>query len=294
MIQSMTGYGSAQDTAEGTSLVVEVRSVNNRYLKLSIKLPEHLQFAENAVDRLIRSRISRGAIDFALRVRTEGVDLAGRINGELLQRYVDLLTRVRVPPGVQTTIDLATVAELPGVCETPSLDDDSRDKLVQAIARLTEKALDALTEMRRDEGTALRADLLAACEQIEQRLAHIQERAPLVVEEYHARLKTRVEMLVKAGGYDLPEDGLLREVAIFAERCDVMEELTRLSSHLKQFRDLCDRGEQVGRTLDFLTQELLREANTIASKSNDTRISRSIVEIKGLIDRLREQVQNAE
>ena len=120
------------------------------------------------------------------------------------------------------------------------------------------------------------------------------ERAPMVVEEYHQRLKSRVASLLEAGGFELHEEGLMREVAVFAERCDITEELTRLGSHLDQFLDLCDRPEPVGRTLDFLTQELLREANTIASKSNDTAIARNVVEVKATIDRMKEQVQNVE
>lgn len=294
MIQSMTGYGSAQGAEDGVSFVVEIRSVNNRYLKLSVKLPEYLQFAEAAVDKLLRSRVSRGSVDFSLRTRSESAGQLAAINTALLQQYVDVLSRTALPPGVQATIDLAAVAQLPGVCEATGLDAAQREKALKTIERLASAALDSLAVMRRGEGMALRTDLLKSCSQIRERLTQIQDRAPSVVEEYHGRLRARVDMLLKAGGYELEQEGLMREVAIFAERCDIGEEVARLGSHLQQFSDLCDRGEQVGRTLDFLTQELLREANTIASKSNDAQISRCIVEVKGLIDRLREQVQNVE
>ncbi|MGD2109915.1 MAG: DUF1732 domain-containing protein, partial [Phycisphaerae bacterium] len=144
------------------------------------------------------------------------------------------------------------------------------------------------------EGEAIRRDLLNACGTIRKALGEVSTRAPKVVEQYHDRLKTRVETLLQAVEIELDADGLMREVAIFAERCDISEEVARLHSHLDQFTQLCDRGEQVGRTLDFLTQEMLREANTIAAKANDSAIARNIVEIKGSIDRLKEQVQNVE
>jgi len=148
--------------------------------------------------------------------------------------------------------------------------------------------------MRREEGQALRRDLLGSCDAIRDHLSQIAAQAPKVVDEYHQRLKTRVETLMRAGGFELEAEGLMREVAVFAERCDISEEIARLRSHLDQFTQLCDREDRVGRTLEFLSQEMLREANTVASKSNNADIARSVVEIKGLIDRLKEQVQNVE
>jgi len=201
---------------------------------------------------------------------------------------------VRVPDSIQATLDLAILVQLPGVCEEPVLDDGAKGQQLDIVRNLTATALESLTAMRREEGQALHRDLVGSCQGIRERLAQVAQRAPSVVEEYHQRLQTRVAALMKAGGFELEADGLMREIAIYAERCDISEELSRLSSHLDQFSDLCGREEQVGRTLDFLTQELLREANTIASKSNDALIARNVVEIKGLIDRLREQVQNVE
>ena len=162
------------------------------------------------------------------------------------------------------------------------------------LTELTNRGLDALMDMRRDEGRSLHDDLLGYCEAVRTRLASIASRAPGVIDEYRERLRSRVASLMQSGGFQLEADGLLREVAVFAERCDISEEITRMGSHLDQFVEVCGRDEQVGRTLDFLAQELLREANTIGSKSNDAAIARSVVEIKGLIDRLKEQVQNVE
>lgn len=294
MIQSMTGYASAEHAADGVCYVLEIRSLNNRYLKLTTKLPEHLQFLEGDIEKLVRARLARGSIAYTLRIRADGGFAAQPINEAALQQYVDQLSRVRLPDGVQATLDLAGLAQLPGVGSATVLDETSRGTELAVVADLTKRALDVLVRMRCDEGEVLRTHLRDTCEAIRARKGDIMKRAPGVVDEYHQRLKTRVAMLMQAGGFELEQDGLMREVAIYAERCDISEELARLDSHVDQFSQLCERGERVGRTLDFLTQELLREANTIASKSNDTAITRDVVQIKGLIDRLREQVQNVE
>jgi uncharacterized protein (TIGR00255 family) len=294
MMESMTGYGAAQHIAEGSSYSLEIRSLNNRYLKLSIKLPERLQFLETDVDRLLRQRLSRGSVTYTLRVRSDAGGALEPINVAALQQYVDQLAGVRLPSQVRATVDLATLAAMPGVCDAAPLDEEEQQRQRAVVTELTEQAIAALKVMRVDEGRALRTDLARCCESIRGLLGGIAVRAPQVVEEYHERLRSRVAVLMKESGLELAAEGLAREVAIFAERCSIDEEIARLNSHLEQFDQLCDRGEQVGRTLDFLTQEMLREANTIASKSSDTAIARHVVEIKGLIDRLKEQVQNVE
>lgn len=292
MIQSMTGYGGAQHVEEDVQYALEIRSLNNRYLKLSIKLPEHLQFLESEVDKLLRSRLVRGSVSYTLRVRSEQGAGLRRINTAALQEYVEQLSRAHSPEGPRATIDLATIATLPGVCEVPDLDEDARKRALDIVADLTNRAVDTLTTMRQDEGRALHRELVACCDAIRARLTECLSRAPKVIEEYHERLKSRVAILMQTGSLELEAEGLMREVAIYAERCDISEEIARLASHLDQFVQLCGRDDQVGRTLDFLSQEMLREANTIASKSNDAAIARGVVEIKGWIDRLKEQVQN--
>jgi uncharacterized protein (TIGR00255 family) len=294
MIQSMTGYGAAEHAADGVSYALEIRSVNGRYLKLSIKLPELLQFAESAVEKLLKGRLARGSVTCILRVRSEGVAGAATINVPALQHYLDQMSKVQLPAGVQAGVDLGTLAALPGVCQPPEVDEEAQQHQLEIIEDLASRALDAVIEMRTSEGQALRGDILDCCSAVRKELAEVTSRAPTVVDEYHERLRSRVETLMQTGGFELEADGLMRDVAVFAERCDISEELTRLNAHLEQFAELCDREEAVGRTLDFLTQELLREANTIASKSNDAAIARSVVVIKGLIDRLKEQVQNVE
>ncbi len=294
MIVSMTGYGAAQMEDGGVGYALEIRSVNNRYLKLHVKLPDDLQFAETDIDRLVRNRISRGTVTCTFRRRSDAAEVAKSLNVAALQRYVDLLAEIRIGEGVSTTIDLATVALFPGVTDPGNADESVKKHKLDILLKLTERGIDALTAMRRDEGKALSAELHAYCDTIRRELDAVAERAPFVVNEYHERLKSRVGTLLQGGGFELAADGLMREVAIYAERCDITEEISRLRSHLDQFVQLCERGEQVGRTLDFLAQELLREANTIGSKSNDTTIARAVVQIKSMIDRLKEQVQNVE
>ena len=294
MIVSMTGYGAALMEDGGVGYLLEIRSVNNRYLKLHIKLPDDLQFAETEIDRLVRSRISRGTVTCIFRRRADAAEVAKSLNLAALQRYVDLLAGIRSSNGTPTTIDLATVAQFPGVSDAGDLDEPTRQHKLDVLLELTRRGIDALGTMRREEGRAIATEIHGHCEAIRTELEAIARRAPLVIQEYHDRLKTRVGALLQGGGFELAADGLMREVAIYAERCDISEEISRLRSHLDQFVQLCDRDEQVGRTLDFLAQELLREANTIGSKSNDTPIARAVVQIKSMIDRIKEQVQNVE
>lgn len=292
MIVSMTGYGDAQHSEDGISYALEVRSLNNRYLKSAIKLPEHLQFLEADVDRLLRTKVLRGSLTYSLRVRDTSAQAAYTINTAALQYYLDRLSEVRL--GTPVSLDLAAVVALPGVCQPPEVDEATRDHMWRIVESLTNQALDKLVAMRAQEGRALREDLLRHTSAIRTALEAVRRQAPQVVVEYHKRLRQRVNELLNEAKLKLDQQDLAREVAVFAERCDVSEELARLTSHLDQFDALCESREHVGRKLDFLTQEMLREANTIGSKSNDGTITRHIVEIKGLIDRLKEQVQNVE
>ena len=294
MILSMTGYGSAQRLEDGFTYSLVIKSVNHRYLKLAIRLPELLQFAENAVEKALRARVARGSVSYTLWVRSDGEAGLATLDIATMQRYVDQMTQVRLPDGTERRIDLSTVASLPGVCQAPEADESAQKQQLEVLEELTAEALAGLLRMRREEGKALGKDLLQICEAIRTQVGQVAVRAPVVVEEYHERLKSRVGALLKAGELELESDGLMREVAIYADRCDISEEVARLVSHLDQFTEFCNRDEQVGRTLDFLTQELLREANTIAAKAGDATIARGVVEIKRLIERLKEQVQNVE
>jgi len=295
MILSMTGYGDAQTSVKGVSYSLEIRSLNNRYFKTLIKLPENLQFFEGEVEKLLRAQVGRGSVSCVLRARNDSAT-EYRINPGAMQDYVNQICAVQLPEGVHATLDLGSVASMPGVCQAPILDEALRGEYLEIICGLMGEALGKVVEMRRAEGTALCEDLLVHCQRTREHLAGIAERAPLLVQDYHERLQNRVQMLLNEGEarIELDMDALAREVAIYAERCDISEEIARLSSHLDQFAKLCHSKEHAGRKLDFIAQEMLREANTVGSKSNDARIAGHVVEIKGLIDRLKEQVQNVE
>ncbi len=296
MIHSMTGFGESRTEDKGVAYRVEIRSLNNRYFKASIKLPEQFQRYEPQVDKQLRSRLGRGSVSFALRMRDENPAAACTINTAILGEYVRQLRGV-AGEDKSTTIDLARLAEAPGVFQPPEIEDELIVQQFATIERLTSEALDKLIAMRSVEGRALLADLEASCKDVRTRIAEVRQQAPAVVVEYQKRLHSRVQQLLDGtdgSNLELFQDAISREVAIFAERCDVNEEVSRIDSHLDQFAALCAAPEVVGRKLDFLTQELLREANTIGSKSNSAAISRHVVEIKAAIDRIKEQVQNVE
>ncbi len=292
MILSMTGYGDVHHAEGGVAYALEVRSLNNRYFKVTIKLPEHLTVFEGDVEKLLRARLTRGSVTYTLRVRDNSAEAAQDINIAALHRYVSQLSQV--PAGDTLRIDLAALLALPGVCQPPEISDADRERQWKVSEALTAQALDRLLEMRRLDGRAVRDDLVGQCERIRQNLARVAERAPVVLKEYHQRLIQRANNLLNEARLKLELDDVRREVALYAERCDINEEIARLGSHLDQFATLCDGDEVAGRKLDFLAQELLREANTIGSKANDATIAQHIVEIKASIDRLKEQVQNVE
>lgn len=293
MILSMTGFGDAETFEDGVRYRVEIRSVNNRYFKSSIKLPELFQSFEVEVDKLLRARLGRGSVMFSLRMKDETAATAHEINKAALKRYMDDL-RTAVGEHHADRIDPAILLNIPGVLQPPTVPESVLEERFESIRALTASAIDRLIEMRRKEGESILADLERHGAVIRARVGDIEGRSPAVVTEYAKRLHSRVQMLMSDGLATLDQDALAREVAIFAERCDVNEEVSRLSSHLDQFAELCRSKEEAGRKLDFLTQEMLREANTTGSKANDAEITRHVVEIKAAIDRIKEQVQNVE
>lgn len=293
----MTGFGDATEQADGLQFAVEVRSLNNRYFKSTIRLPEEIAGLEAEVETRLRNKLNRGSITLTVRMAAAEKGSAQKINQAVVEDYLRQLDAVRAragrPAGVE--INLAELLALPGVL----LAVDQTELLHKArpvVLRLTDQACAKLIAMRVTEGKAITEDLNRQRSFILDRVRGIAERAPQVVEEYHLRLRDRIDELLRRAELKMDEKDLIREVAIFAERSDVAEEVSRLSGHFEQFDQILSSpdGEPAGRTLDFLTQELLREANTIASKSNDSWISRAIVEIKGAIDRIKEQVQNVE
>jgi uncharacterized protein (TIGR00255 family) len=292
MIVSMTGFGDASAQSNGTHYLVEIRSLNNRYFKAVIKLPETLAGLEPEIEVMLRERLGRGSITFVLKVRTDSADAAYPINTAALESYIRQIRTI--PAFSQAHLDLSALLALPGVCQEPADDSEEIAKHSPVIRELTARAIEKLEAMRAREGASLFTDLKKHLAIVEANVVAVEQRAPLVVQEYHKRLAARVNELLRTGELKVDESDLIKEVAVFAERSDISEEIQRLRHHCRQFLDSCQTGEHAGRKLDFITQEMLREANTIASKANDAVVAGHIVEVKGAIDRLKEQVQNVE
>jgi uncharacterized protein (TIGR00255 family) len=293
MIVSMTGFGDAVAEKSGTHYAIEIRSLNNRFFKAVIKTPDSLSGLEPELETLLREQLGRGSVTYILKMRSDSAEAAYKINTQALKAYIEQLQAVMGIDGV-LKLDVGSLLTLPGVCQEPRDDTDEMERHGPIVRELTVKAILKLNAMRKREGEALFNDLMKHAKVISSNLSEIAKRAPSVVEEYHKRLAQRVNQLVQKAELKVDERDLIKEVAVFAERADISEEIQRLTSHLEAFESACRTGEHAGRKLDFITQEMLREANTIASKGNDAQIARHIVEIKGAIDRLKEQVQNVE
>jgi uncharacterized protein (TIGR00255 family) len=293
MIVSMTGFGDATAERDGTHYAVELRSLNNRFFKPVIKLPETISGLEPELETMLRDKLGRGSITYVLKMRSDSAEAAYHINTHALKSYLEQLQDVKGLDKL-VTIDLASLVQLPGVCQEPRDETDEMEKHGPVVRELSKKAVAKLNAMREREGQSLFNELMKHVKVIATSLAAISERAPAVIEDYHKRLTQRVNQLMQKAELRVNEADLIREVAVFAERADIAEEIQRLTHHLQAFEDACRESEHSGRKLDFITQEMLREANTIASKANDATIARHIVEIKGAIDRLKEQVQNVE
>lgn len=290
----MTGFGDATAHEGNVAYSVEIRSVNNKFLKTTIRVPERLASLEPELEQQIRAAVSRGSVTLTVSCSESGEAAAHTVNAAALKKYAE---QIAGAVGVEvSSLNLADLVSLPGVLQPPGDEEQRLHKARKAVRPLVELAVAHLVQMRTREGVALRDDLLGHLDFIGQRLERLTEIAPRVVVEYERRLKSRMEALLEDADMQTDPGVLVREIAVYTEKTDIAEELARLGEHLKHFRDMLESSEDrpLGRTMDFLSQELLREANTIASKSPDAEMSRLIVEIKGAIDRIKEQVQNAE
>jgi len=294
----MTGYGDSEGQLNGVTYVVEIRTVNNRYFKASIRLPDSMAFLGDDIEKLLRRNISRGTVNYVLRLKNVSVNVLFDIDEVALQAYLGRLSRIASSADMKCPIDVGGLLNLPGVIRPTSPDEEVAGQVKEMVLRITQEAIEKLKQMRAAEGTALEADLKKHCRAIEEALSQIRARGVTVVQGYAKRLKKRVDELLDGTELKLDEETLAREVAIFADRSDISEEIARLDSHLQQLLQSCQgrasAGCQAGRRLDFISQEMLREANTIASKATDIEIIRCVVDIKCQIDRIKEQVQNVE
>ncbi len=292
----MTGYGDASAQINGVHYFVEIRSLNNKYFKATIRLADSLQGLEAEIETRLREKVSRGTVTLNARCTDASAAAAYEINTKALARYMEQLATLKGADGQLFKAYLGQLLSLPGVLQPPGNEEELLEAARKAFQPLIEKALTNLLAMRAREGGVLVEDLRDQLKHISERLELVAQRAPVVIAEYETRLRTRIDTLFRDAGQRAEPVEVIREVASYAERTDIAEEIKRLGAHVDQFRELLAKadGKPIGRTLDFLTQEMLREANTIVSKSPDAAISRSTVEIKGAIDRIKEQVQNLE
>ncbi len=299
----MTGYGQAQGQSDGVTYTVEVKTVNNRYFKANIKLPEAVAFLEEDIDKLLRENILRGTVNYVLRLKEISAGQLYDIDEKGLRAIVEKLNRIACSADIKCNIDVGSLLTLPGILSPVSPDEKAAERIKKDILSTTQEAMDRLTQMRAAEGEALAADLGSHCKAISENLKQIVARSSVVLQEYQKKLKKRVDELLADAKLKLDEETLAREVAVFADRSDISEEVARLDSHLQQFIESC-RGQPkgaadpvnaaAGRRLEFLSQEMLREINTISSKASDSEITHWAVDIKCRIDRIKEQVQNIE
>ena len=292
MVKSMTGYGRAVETVNGREFTVEVRSVNNRYLDCTVKLPRNLSFGEDAVKQAVKASISRGKVDVFVSVRSEGAqETAVSLNKPMAEGYLAVLRQMRQEYGLAGEITVSMLAGLPDVflLDKPPVDEE---QLLADFLSVVQKALANFDAMRRAEGTALAADLRGRGETILSLVEQVEAGSPQTVADYRARLEAKLKEVLANTAID--ESRILTEAAIFADKVAVDEETVRLRSHLNQMNTMLDAGGPIGRKLDFLLQEMNREANTIGSKCSDVRLARVVVEIKAELEKIREQTQNIE
>ena len=292
LIKSMTGYGRAVETVNGREFTVELRSVNNRYLDCSVRLPRILSFAEDAVKQAVKQSVSRGKVDVFISLRSEGGDEAQvSLNKAVLEGYLSAMRQMVAEFGVTDDISVSTVSRLPEVfvIEKPEIDED---QLLSDLMGVVAKALEGYDAMRCTEGQALDKDLRSRGQTILELVAQVEQGNAQTVIDYRARLEAKLQEVLANTAID--ESRILTEAAIFADKVAVDEETVRLRSHLEQMNTMLDGGGAVGRKLDFLLQEMNREANTIGSKCTDVALARIVVDIKAELEKIREQTQNIE
>jgi uncharacterized protein (TIGR00255 family) len=298
MIRSMTGYGAAERMDPDVRIAVEVRTVNNRFYKAGLHVPEGLGPVEVAIDKILREGITRGTISLSLVVEPHGAAARVPVNKDILEAYLRDLEGFAGGWSQKHSnyydALLGFVLGLPGVVGSQDVLLTGLANLPARIEAVVQEAVARLNAMRDAEGQATAADMRATLDTMDKALASVEARVPAVIEEYRDRLRERVTALLAGIEIALDDQALAREVAFAAERSDINEEIARLRSHLAQFRELLVESGPGGRKLEFLTQEMYREVNTMGAKSNDSEISRSVVEVKVGVDRLREQSQNVE
>jgi uncharacterized protein (TIGR00255 family) len=292
MISSMTGYGHGEATEAGVTVRVEIRSVNSRYFEVNARLPKSLQMRENNVKEIIRSRISRGKVNVLISVEREpNGEIPVKVNKGAAKSYVKLLNELRRAAGIREKVTLDHLLKFSEVIESGETENADEQEWRVAETALT-RALDATQDMRRKEGSELKEDFVRRLRLISEKVGNIESLSKERIPEQRARLKERVQQLLSNGSVD--EGRLELEVVLLADKLDVTEECVRFRSHEKYFLEALENGEPAGRKLNFLVQEMNREANTIGSKAADATIAHLVVEVKEELEKIREQLQNIE
>lgn len=292
MIRSMTGYGRAEEVIDGRDILVEIKSVNHRYYEFSARTSRAYGYLEEKLKSFLQGKISRGKVEVSVSIqRTEGADAEVLFNRELAKAYVEALRGAREELAVSDDLSLSVVARLPDVFSVCKAAEDE-DAVWAGVQEVAARASEKFIAMREAEGAKMKQDIEGRLDFIAGTVSKIEERSPQTVEEYRARLYAKMEEVLQNTQID--DQRILAEAALFADRVAVDEETVRLKSHVQQFREILTHEGPVGRKLDFLTQEINRETNTIGSKAQNLEIARMVVELKSEIEKIREQIQNIE
>lgn len=296
VLLSMTGFGNASVQSDLASVNVELKAVNNRYLKVLMKLPDVASRFEPDIEKLVRSRIARGSVQLNFRIRLHGSSSGFRIDEKVLNGYVNQLNQLSSSqPSLNAEAPAVTsLLSLPGIITETDVDGSVIDSLWPLIEAALDETLKHFEDFRRSEGESMRSDLKAQAASIATELEHIEALSPTVVSDYRSRLLERVQKAITESDGQIEESDLIREVAVFADRCDINEEMTRLKCHLEQYENFLNSEQSMGRKLEFLGQEVFREINTIGSKANNVEIAHHVVEMKAAVERIREILQNVE
>ena len=292
MIRSMTGYGKGTLSTEGREYQVEIKSVNHRYLDINIKMPKTLSYLEETIKKEISQKIKRGKIDVFITYENnsqEGKNV--KINKELAKIYINQLKELAQEEKISSNIEVTEIAKFPDIL-TIKIDEED-DKIKEEIIQVTQQATEKIIEMKNIEGNKIEQDLLTRIEKIENKIEEIYKKSTGLIEEYVVKLEKRIKEILKT--QEIDKTRLAQEVVIYADKCSIEEEITRLKSHIYQFKNLIkDNNETIGKKLDFIIQEMNRETNTIGSKANSLEITNGVIDIKTELEDIREQIQNIE
>jgi len=291
MILSMTGYGSGSAQKGDLTVSVEIRTVNHRFLDLHVRLSREYLFLEGEIQQRVRNALDRGRVEVNATIQNAS-SAAFLIHSNLIKGYMEAAEKLRQEFNLQDSLDLKTILSLPGILQNRDTTVDDAGTVSELLNRSVTMALEGVLQMRRQEGEALRTDMLRNLAGVESSAGQIHELSRSLAAEAMQKLRERLSQLLSQGGID--PQRLAQEAALLADKCDISEEIARLKSHLEQYHALMDGKEKAGKKLDFLLQELQREANTILSKSGNLEVARNAIAIKADIEKLREQVQNVE